>query len=220
MPTTDEEFERARAMGVPDDTNPETLEELAQLVADLKKEIKVLKDPKGSFRTPLTKQRNVDKLPTFSGESYLVYQDKIETFCEDEPGLRRMLKDAVKQLEVITAEVAQGLGSAAGVDAKTTSEYNRELLSLLKQTTVETPWNIVKGCEDIGGFEAWRIMNDTYARQTKKSRRNLLKAIMNPEKAKDDGGILGLASKWEINVARYEQAMQGKASKNFWRKFV
>ena len=77
MPTTDEDFERARAMGVPDDTNPETLEELAQLVADLKKEIKVLKDPKGSFRTPLTKQRNVDKLPTFSGESYLVYQDKI-----------------------------------------------------------------------------------------------------------------------------------------------
>ena len=92
---------------------------------------------------------------------------------------------------------------AAGVDAKTSDEYNRELLALLKQTSDATPWNIVKGCEDYGGFEAWRRMNDTYARQTKKSRRNLLKAIMNPDKAKDDTGILDVAAKWEINVTRY-----------------
>ena len=86
--SAEEDLEYARSRAI-----PETLEDLARLVASLKEEIKNLKDPdvpkqRASMRTPLTKHRNVDKLPTFSGEGYLVYQDKIETFCKDEVGLR------------------------------------------------------------------------------------------------------------------------------------
>ena len=151
----DLEFARSRA--VPS-AGAETLEDLARLVASLKEELKDLKEkdpdvprPRASMRTPLTKQRNVDKLPTFTGEGYLVYQDKIETCCEDEVGLRQMLKEAVKKLDVISAQTVRSMALAAGVDAKTSDEYNRELLALLKQTSDATPWNSVKGVKTMVG---------------------------------------------------------------------
>ena len=135
----------------------------------------------------------------------MTYADKVITFCQDEPGL-------YVELLRVTVDTTQKSGFATifGLEVSWVEQLDLEMHALLKQTTELTPWNMVKKVEEQGGFEAWRVLHEHYAAQTKKSRRQMLKAIIGPEQQKEVATVMDSSARWEINVSRFRTAMDGK----------
>ena len=48
-------------------------------------------------RVPLSRQRGVDKIPTFQGKEFLPFQKKLLGFAQDEPGCAKLLRLVSKQ---------------------------------------------------------------------------------------------------------------------------
>ena len=174
-----------------------TLQEAQDKTKDLEER---LRQPR---RTPLSKQRNTELVPTLEHkDGFVQFSKKLISFCQDEPGLAKILKEVSKIDPEIDIDLDQLDRDNAGVPVK---DVNRELHTLLSGKTTGQAWGIVE-MHDENGLAAWRALHTEYRIMTQKGRRKLLKAFLFPSKASKNEEIPLLQTKWELTLQRYLEA--------------
>ena len=161
-------------------------------------------------RIPLSRQRGVDKIPTFSGKEFLPFQKKLLGFCQDEPGCAALLKlvcrkykgGEINQLKRI--EIADEPDVAEILDETSIRMLNSEIHSLLGMVTSGIPWNIVDST-DGNGLEAWRLLCKEYGAVTSEGKRQILRRILNPPKATKYEQIKDSENEWNTLRAKYTE---------------
>ena len=166
-----------------------------------------------SRRTPLHKQRGVDRITTYDGDKaeFSIYAKAVMIHVADEPGLRDALKFIVTNAAIKNKEIEKDfeevLLTSTGEDfvSKLTNAdvLSQELHSLLMMTMKGTPNNLVDAT-DGNGFEAWRVLHSEYSHVTAHGKRQLLTKIIHPERVQKYEDILKAQADWEAVYQKYK----------------
>ena len=168
---------------------------------------------KHNNRTPLAKQRNLDRVPTFAGkrDEFPTFDKKVLNFVADEPGLRDLLKKISTDLTIRKKELTKDILNDLDLESNLKidiQDLSRELHAMLVAVTDGTPGALVEAA-DGNGFEAWRILQTEYHSVTSEGRRQLLSKVIQPTRVKTYQEILPAQAEWEKYKTRYME-LSGK----------
>ena len=138
-------------------------------------------------RTPLSKSRGIDKVPTFSGTrtDFPEWTKQVGIFLSDFPDLRLMLKEVKKDHfdKIIDDEILEELRTKHNKTDADIQWYSSQVHDVLMMVTSGVPHSFVDNCNE-NGFEAWRQLHAEYASVTPQGKRSLLGLVLNSKKAK------------------------------------
>ena len=104
---------------------------------------------KWSDRTPLSKLKGIENVPSFSGVKgeFTMFCKKLLNFLAEQPKLRQILKEVTKEYreEPIDEEVMDQLGMKYDSDSVNVEAYSCQLHNLLISLTTGTAFEIVDG---------------------------------------------------------------------------
>lgn len=163
---------------------------------------------KQSNRTPLAKQRGVERLIIFGGDKgkFLEWSRKVMQFV-DEPGLRAILKRIATDPVIRKKEVDSLTRDALAEDGRLKMDMDDasdELYGLLVAITTDIPYSLVDGSQG-DGWEAWRILHEEYHVITLDSKRKILSRVIQPKQVNKYSEILKAQAEWEGFKANYEE---------------
>jgi len=177
---------------------------LAQLVELLAQQTKMSNE---RSRPSLVDGKTVGKPTAFKGEEnrFPEFAKKLEDYLISiEPRLEEALEWALEQdTEITVAMVDERFGSDAIDPIPHVASVNQQFKTVLSHLTEMEAYSIVQNCSR-NGLEAWRRLHRRYDPITGGRRRNLLRAIMAPQRVKIED--LGAALEtWEDMVSRYNK---------------
>jgi len=157
-------------------------------------------------RTPLSRTRGFDKLPSFGGKEseFEAWADKVMVFFSDEKGLRHTLKTAAKETVTIGERFIEEMTEEVNDDNIDVGWYSQQLHTALTFLTMGTPYAIIKNA-DGNGYEAWRRLHGLYAAITPQGKRAILNTLMHFKRAKSYDDVLAVQEEWEAVYQRYKE---------------
>ena len=194
------------------DEDPEEAKKMmAGMVAEMnakEEELKAMKEDqmlqnRNGRRVPLSRQRGVDKIPSFSGKGFLSFQKKFIGFAQDEPGLAsilRLISRKYRDKEVNAILMDEIADEADRTDAPI-KILSSEVHSLLSQVTNDVPWSIVDSAEG-NGLEAWRLLCREFGAITSEGKRQIMRKILHPPQAQDYKSIRDHETEWNALRAK------------------
>ena len=159
-----------------------------------------------AHRTPLSRTRGFEKLPTFGGKEseFETWADKVMVFFSDEKGLRTTLKCAAKKNSEITEQFIDEMTDDLEDESIDVGWYSQQLHTALTLLTTGTPYAITKNT-DGNGYEAWRRLHALYAAITPQGKRAILTQLMGFKRAKNYDDVLSVQEEWEAVYQRYRE---------------
>ncbi len=177
------------------------------------------RETRSGHRTPLSKQRGLERVPTFDGdrEKFSIFSKKVMNFCCDVPGLRDMLKKIAVDPKMRKSEIKVEELNKFRIDIdpmlsmkEDIHDMSQELHAMLVVVTNGVPWNLVDGT-DGNGWEAWRVLHNEYYAVTYEGQRQLLSKVIQPTRVKTFAEILPAQTAWEAARAKYMETTGKKA---------